>query len=132
MGWPHPLQRNRTVRIFYTFILGLLLSLQAFASDAPTARRLVGSWRSERPEVCVLRFMADGTFSGHVDYKGSAPINYSGTWSSDKDRIFYTYKTPAAVLGVKDEDTILKLEETFLITRNKNGEDVRYDRISEG
>lgn len=115
--------------------LVLVCCLLASCASLPLKGRgpLVGEWRyADNLQSCRYHFKRDGHFTGEVRLRTKLVSKFTGTWTVQDDRLFYTYisdelgRIPA---GATDRDKLLSVEKDSFLIEAADGSRRRYTRI---
>jgi uncharacterized protein (TIGR03066 family) len=120
--------------LIYSVVIPLMLAAWGNAQDNPVkvdAKKLVGKWKAtdEKAKAAntFTEFQADGKMSVTADFNGKT-FEVPGTYKVDGNKILM--KMMIGDQKMDDEVTILKLTDDVLMTTEKNGKKLTFERVT--
>ena len=118
------------IRVFAALV-AVAVAFPAFAAEKFDEAKLVGSWNLTKskglPEgtKAVITFGKDKSANAVIEIMGMK-IEIKGTWKIDGDKLVITSKEGET--EKVDTDTILKLTDDELITKDKQGDETTFTK----
>lgn len=95
-------------------------------------KKLLGKWEPAKPEkdapVMILEIKADGKFTLHVTFMGKTE-KVDGTYKVDGNKLDVEMKIGDKT--EKDSLTVVKLTDTEMVTKGKNGKEEALKKVKD-
>lgn len=117
---------------FALCLAAIVATVTVRAEDKIDSEKLVGSWKLTKSEVApkgataIITYAKDGTAKAEIEFDGKK-LNLEAKYKVEGNKLLVTHKK-----GDKEEvdtDTIVKLTDTVLITKNKDGKTDEFERL---